>query len=59
MAAILRYLGWALFGLLVAWLLFVYFPGLLARISPTFPRASSASRTAGSMPWAVFCWLWG
>lgn len=37
MAAILRYLGWALFGLLVAWVLFVYFPGLLARIQPNTP----------------------
>ncbi|GIW28383.1 MAG: maltose ABC transporter permease [Meiothermus sp.] len=37
MAAILRYLGWALFGLPVAWVLFVYFPGLLARIQPNTP----------------------
>lgn len=37
MTAIMRYLGWALFGLLVAWVLFVYFPGLLARIQPNTP----------------------
>lgn len=37
MTAITRYLGWALFGLPVAWVLFVYFPGLLARIQPNTP----------------------
>lgn len=37
MASMLRYLAWGIFGLLVAWVLFVYFPGLLARIQPNTP----------------------
>ncbi|MBO1437945.1 sugar ABC transporter permease [Meiothermus sp. CFH 77666] len=37
MAALSRYLGWAVFGLMVAWVLFVYFPGLLTRIQPNTP----------------------
>lgn len=38
MVAILtRYMGWAVFGLVVAWVLFVYFPSLLARIQPNTP----------------------
>ncbi len=37
MVAISRYLGWAVFGLMVAWVLFVYFPSLLARIQPNTP----------------------
>jgi len=37
MAALGRYLGWALFGLIAAWLLFIYVPNLLARIQPNIP----------------------
>ncbi|GIW32766.1 sugar ABC transporter permease [Meiothermus sp.] len=37
MAALSRYLGWALLSLMAAWVLFVYFPGLLARIQPNTP----------------------
>lgn len=37
MVAVSRYLGWAVFGLMVAWVLFVYFPSLLARIQPNTP----------------------
>ncbi len=37
MMTIPRYLGWAVFGLMVAWVLFVYFPSLLSRIQPNTP----------------------
>lgn len=37
MIVISRYLGWAVFGLMVAWVLFIYFPSLLARIQPNTP----------------------
>jgi arabinogalactan oligomer/maltooligosaccharide transport system permease protein len=37
MAGLSRYLGWAVLGLLGAWVLFVYFPSLLARIQPNTP----------------------
>ncbi len=37
MAALSRYLGWAVLGLMTAWVLFVYFPSLLARIQPNTP----------------------
>ncbi len=32
-----RYFGWAVFGLMAFWVLFVYFPSLLARIQPNIP----------------------
>ncbi|WP_027877122.1 sugar ABC transporter permease [Meiothermus cerbereus] len=37
MTAFLRFSGWAALGLMVAWVLFVYFPSLLARIQPNTP----------------------
>ncbi len=37
MAALSRYLGWGVLGLMAAWVLFVYFPNLLARIQPNTP----------------------
>ncbi|WP_299433336.1 sugar ABC transporter permease [uncultured Meiothermus sp.] len=37
MAAVTRYIGWAVVGIGVAWVLFVYFPSLLARIQPNTP----------------------
>lgn len=37
MIVISRYLGWAVLGLMVAWVLFIYFPSLLARIQPNTP----------------------
>jgi len=36
-SAFLRFSGWAALGLMVAWVLFVYFPSLLARIQPNTP----------------------